>query len=56
MALTTCVWVGGGGVALLTTRPEIVVLCPFALYFLRYAVRSFYTMSRISLADGKRAG
>jgi hypothetical protein len=31
-------------------------LCPFAAYYLRYAVRSFFTMSRISLADGKRAG
>ncbi len=31
-------------------------LCPFAVYYLRYAVRSFFTMSRISLADGKRAG
>ncbi len=32
------------------------ILCPFAVYYLRYAVRSFLTMSRISLADGKRAG
>ncbi len=31
-------------------------LCPFAVYYLRYEVRSFFTMSRISLADGKRAG
>ena len=31
-------------------------LCPFAAYYLRYAVRSFFTMSRISLVDGKRAG
>jgi hypothetical protein len=31
-------------------------LCPFAVYYLRYAVRSFFTMSRISPADGKRAG
>jgi hypothetical protein len=31
-------------------------LCPFAVNYLRYAVRSFFTMSRISLADGKRAG
>ncbi len=31
-------------------------LCPFAVYYLRYAVRSFFTLSRISLADGKRAG
>ncbi len=30
-------------------------LCPFAVYYLRYAVRSFFTMSRISLAEGKRA-
>jgi hypothetical protein len=32
------------------------ILCPFAVYYLRYEVRSFFTMSRISLADGKRAG
>ncbi len=32
------------------------ILCPFAFYYLRYAVKSFFTMSRISLADGKRAG
>jgi hypothetical protein len=31
-------------------------LCPFAIYYLRYAVTSFFTISRISLADGKRAG
>ncbi len=31
-------------------------LCPFAVYYLRYAVGSFFTLSRISLADGKRAG
>jgi hypothetical protein len=31
-------------------------LCPFAVYYLRYAVRPFFTMSRISLADGKREG
>jgi hypothetical protein len=31
-------------------------LCPFAVYYLRYAVRSFFTMSRTSLSDGKRAG
>jgi hypothetical protein len=36
--------------------PAIKILCPFAVYYLRYAVRSFFTMSRISLADGKRAG
>ncbi len=34
----------------------LALLCPFAVYYLRYAVRSFFTMSRISLADGKRAG
>ncbi len=34
----------------------ILFLCPFAAYYLRYPVRSFFTMSRISLADGKRAG
>jgi hypothetical protein len=33
-----------------------MVLCPFVVYYLRYAVRSFFTISRISLADGKRAG
>jgi hypothetical protein len=32
------------------------LLCPFAAYYLRYAVRSFFTLSRISLAEGKRAG
>ncbi len=32
------------------------ILCPFAVYYLRYAVRPFFTMSRISLADGKSAG
>jgi hypothetical protein len=31
-------------------------LCPFAEYYLRYAVTSFFTISRISLVDGKRAG
>jgi hypothetical protein len=31
-------------------------LCPFAVYYLRYAVTSFFTLSRISLVDGKRAG
>jgi hypothetical protein len=31
-------------------------LFPYAVYYLRYAVRSFFTMSRIALADGKRAG
>ena len=31
-------------------------LCSFAIYYLRYAVRSFFTMSRISLPNGKRAG
>ncbi len=33
-----------------------IFLCPFAVYYLRYAVRSFFTLSRISLADGKTAG
>jgi hypothetical protein len=32
------------------------LLCPFAVYYLRYAVRSFFTISCISLAGGKRAG
>ncbi len=32
------------------------ILCPFAVYYLRYAVRSFFTFSRIYLPDGKRAG
>ncbi len=31
-------------------------LCPFAVYYLRYAVTSFFTMYRNSLVDGKRAG
>ncbi len=35
---------------------RLLILCPFAVYCLRYAVKSFFTMSRISLADGKRAG
>ncbi len=39
-----------------TPYNQIRILCPFAVYYLRYAVRSFFTMSRISLADGKRAG
>jgi hypothetical protein len=34
----------------------IYILCPFAVYYLRYAVWSFFTMSRIYLTDGKRAG
>ncbi len=33
-----------------------MLLCPFTAYYLRYAVRSFFTLSRISLPDGKRAG
>ncbi len=33
-----------------------LLLCPFAEYYLLYAVTSFFTISRISLADGKRAG
>ena len=38
-------------------QPSILLfLCPFAVYYLRYAVTSFFTLSRISLADGKRAG
>ncbi len=35
---------------------SVFILCPFAVYYLRYGVRSFFTMSRISLADGKTAG
>jgi hypothetical protein len=31
-------------------------ISPFAVYYIRYAVRSFFTMYRISLADGKRTG
>ncbi len=31
-------------------------LCPFAVYYLRYAVTSFFTMSRTFLADSKTAG
>jgi hypothetical protein len=31
-------------------------LCPFAVYYLRYTVTSFFTISRISLADSKTAG
>jgi hypothetical protein len=33
-----------------------IFLCPFAVYCLHYAVMPFFTISRISLADGKRAG
>jgi hypothetical protein len=40
----------------LTPSAAQVLLCPFAEYYLRYAVTSFFTMSRISLVDGKRAG
>jgi hypothetical protein len=36
-------------------RGTKLILCPFAVYYLRYAVRSFFTLSRISLADGKTA-
>jgi hypothetical protein len=32
------------------------ILCPFAVYYLRYAVTSFFTIYRISLVGGKRAG
>ncbi len=35
---------------------KICFLCPFAIYYLRYAVMSFFTMSRISLVEGKTAG
>jgi hypothetical protein len=31
-------------------------LCPFAVYYLRYEVTSFFTLSRIFIVDGKRAG
>jgi hypothetical protein len=34
----------------------LLFLCPFAVYYLRYTVMSFFTISRISLADGKTAG
>ncbi len=34
----------------------VTFLCPFAVYYLRYAVMAFFTISRMSLADGKRAG
>ncbi len=40
----------------LSISEKILILCPFAVYYLHYAVRSFFTMSRISLADSKRAG
>jgi hypothetical protein len=33
-----------------------IALFPFAVYYLRYAVTPFFTISRISLADSKRAG
>ncbi len=38
------------------TVSNVYILCPFAVYYLRYAVRSFFTLSRISPPDGKRAG
>jgi hypothetical protein len=38
------------------SKSSLLLLCPFAVYYIRYAVRSFFTMSRISLADGKRVG
>jgi hypothetical protein len=28
-----------------------LILCPFAVYYLRYAVRSFFTLSRISAKE-----
>jgi hypothetical protein len=34
----------------------IYILCPFAVYYLRYGVRPRFTISRNSFADGKRAG
>ncbi len=41
----------------LAARPNTkYFLCPFAVYYLRYAVTSFFTISRIYLADGKRTG
>ncbi len=33
-----------------------IILCPFAEYYLLYAVTSFFIISRNSLVDGKRAG
>jgi hypothetical protein len=41
---------------IIKTTKILKFLCPFAVYYLRYGVRPFFTMSRISLADGKRAG
>jgi hypothetical protein len=41
---------------IITNRNIFTFLCPLALYYLRYAVTSFFTISRISLADGKTAG
>jgi hypothetical protein len=38
------------------SRGVLCFLCPFAVYYLRYGVRPLFTMSRISLVDGKRAG
>jgi hypothetical protein len=32
------------------------ILCPFAVYYLRYGVRPLFTISRNSFTDGKRAG
>jgi hypothetical protein len=39
-----------------TLSVSLFFLCPFAVYYLRYAVTSFFTMSRTFLADSKTAG
>jgi hypothetical protein len=55
-------WVERGWGSIFWKTPDTALystkyfLCPFAVYYLRYGVRSFFTMSRISLADGKTAG
>jgi hypothetical protein len=50
----SCVILGGDAPSF--PAATILFLCPFAVYYLRYATTSFFTMSRIPLADGKRAG
>jgi hypothetical protein len=45
-----------GIVLLIFSEVRLQFLCPFAVYYLRYAVTLFFTISRISLAEGKTAG
>ena len=47
---------GSGSYPAIFVTGENEFLCPFAVYYLRYAVTLFFTISRIYLAEGKRAG